>query len=141
MIGDKVEASQPSIDLKMNIVPDMVLSYFELFDEPQSYPGSFELSEEGRQRLKIVGQQLGKMPVGLLMVQGFTDRNGPSEINQVESYQRALTVRQHLIEELGFDPKRVEAIGFGEGEPTDHSMVSGYIINNRRIVLKVLNSI
>jgi len=47
-------------------------------------------------------------------------------------------VRQYLIDELGFDPKRVVAVGYGEAEPADQSLAPGYIEANRRIVLKAI---
>ena len=57
----------------------------------------------------------------------------------MESYQRALAVRSFLLEELGFDPARVLAVGQGEaGVPSDTSHVPGQGERYRCIVLKVL---
>ena len=49
-----------------------------------------------------------------------------------------MTVRQFLVDELGFDPDRVLAVGYGESEQTDGSMAPGSEIANRRIILKAV---
>ena len=76
-----------------------------------------------------------RLPV--LFVEAYTDDKGPANANQLESYQRALTVRQFLINEMGFQPSRVVAIGQGELENVAPGYVDGYINSNRRVVLKV----
>ena len=70
---------------------------------------SFELSHDGIARLREAARTYASARIGLLMVEGYTDAAGPTGANQVESYQRALTVRQFLIDDMGFDPDRVLA--------------------------------
>ena len=72
------------------------------------------------------------------MIEGHTDQKGDSEQNQIETYQRALTIRQYLIDELGFDENRVTAIGLGESEPISDVILPGNADRSRRIVLKVV---
>ena len=72
------------------------------------------------------------------MIEGHTDQNGSSSDNQIESYQRALTIRQFIIDELNMDENRIIAVGFGESEIIDDSYVAGYRQNNRRIVFKTV---
>ena len=63
---------------------------------------------------------------------------GTAEQNQIESYQRALTVRQFIIDDLGFDESRVTAIGLGETEAISEVILPGNADRSRRIVLKVV---
>ena len=76
---------------------------------------------------------------GLLIITGHTDREGPSHVNQVESLQRALTVRQYFINELGFDSSRIVSLGMGEDEIRDPSFVAGQRNTNRRLEFQVVS--
>jgi len=138
MSGDRAQIEHVSVARRQAIVPTLTLSYFDIFADPQGTPSTFELKPEGRRKLEAAARVFAGARLSLLMVEGYTDHNGPANENQVESYQRALTVRQYLIDELGFDPKRVVAIGYGEAEPADPTLVQGYVEANRRIVLKAI---
>ena len=74
------------------------------------------------------------------MVIGHTDSSGPAEANQIESYQRAVVVRQYLIDTLGFDADRVVALGKGEDELPEEPLTPNYKQRARRIVVKVVNN-
>ena len=136
MAGDLVAMPRVTISRRQDLLPTSTLSYFDLFEDPQGQPTTFEMKPEGLARLRDAAKIFAEARVSLLMVEGYTDHHGTAAANQVESYQRALTVRQFLIDELGFDPKRVVAIGYGSAEPADQSLVPGYVEANRRIVLK-----
>ena len=138
MAGDVAVSQRVALVRKQIVTPERTLSYFDLFNDPQSSPQNFELSPEGRAQLTAAASEFGHARLSLLMVEGYTDHKGSTNTNQVESYQRALTIRQFLIHELGFDEKRVIAIGYGETEQVDASMAPGYVQANRRIVLKAI---
>jgi outer membrane protein OmpA-like peptidoglycan-associated protein len=138
MSGDVLERQRISLVKHKVMTPEKTISYYDLFSDPKGSPENFEMTEEGMALLNDSAEIFGQSRLSLLMVEGYTDHNGPSGRNQIESYQRALTVRQHLIDYLGFDPDRVIAVGYGESEMTDRSMVEGYRRHNRRIVLKVV---
>lgn len=137
MSGDWVTEKKVQLVKKRIVAPMLEVSYFDIFRDPKSYPNTFELTEKGKNRLRKIASYYSSMKLPLLLIEAYTDRNGPADANQVESYQRALTVRQYFIEELGFDPNRVVAIGYGELEPVDDSYASGYRRNNRRLSFKV----
>jgi outer membrane protein OmpA-like peptidoglycan-associated protein len=137
MSGDRVFLKPLSITARKFVAPEAVASYFDLFADPKGMPTTFELSPSGMVQLQALVQPFLDKRATMIMVEGHTDHHGSSEANQVESYQRALTVRQYLIDRLGIDPKRVLAVGYGESELIDESMVDGFIEKNRRIVLKV----
>ena len=127
---------QTSLD--QSILPQVSLSYGDLFIDPKAHPQTFELKAAALEMLKAQTQGFAESRVPLLMIEGYTDHNGSQADNQVESYQRAMTIRQHLIDDLGFDENRVVAIGYGESELADTSMTPGYAQVNRRIVIKAI---
>lgn len=139
MAGDLVIFKTVTLARKQSILPQVMLTYGDLFIDPRSHPQTFELKKEAVALIKerLAGFAESRAP--LLMIEGYTDHNGAQADNQVESYQRAQTIRQYLIDELGFDENRVVAIGYGESEQADASMKPGYTQVNRRIVIKALS--
>ncbi len=137
MVGDRAELQDIKISQTLRILPSRTLTYDRLFIDPKIFPTTFELSTEGRHALIEQARILMTAHAPLLLVEGHTDPKGESESNQVESYQRAMTVRQVLIDEFGLDPNRVVAIGLGETEPLDEPYLPGRAEEARRIVLKV----
>jgi outer membrane protein OmpA-like peptidoglycan-associated protein len=138
MAGDLAVAQRQTIVARQAVTPTTILSYNKLFVDPKSTPQTFELSAAGVEILREAAAAFATAKLSLLMVEGYTDTNGPSDANQVESYQRALTVRQYLVDEFGFDGDRVVAVGFGEGEQVDVTNAPGYVEANRRIVIKAV---
>ena len=137
MVGDWAVEMPVKLWRVTQIVPTEAILYDDLFIDPKGLPSTYELSERGKMRLRKSAVKLANRRLPLLMIEGHTDANGSSEANQIESYQRAMTIRQYMIQELGFDPSRLVAIGYGESDPADSSYVPGYRSHNRRIVLKV----
>lgn len=138
MAGDLVVTQKLEISRKQVMTPTVALAYKDLFQDPKGSPATFELRPEAAEALKEAVRPFMAARLSLLMVEGYTDLNGPASANQIESYQRALTIREFLIQELGFDEKRVVAIGYGEAEPSDPSLKPGYEASNRRIIFKAI---
>ncbi len=138
MAGDLVLSKAVSLTRKQAILPQVSLAFNDLFIDPKARPLTFELRPEAIAMLKEQTKAFAESRTPLLMVEGYTDQNGSQSENQVESYQRAMTIRQYLIDELGFEQNRVVAIGYGESELTDTSMKPGYAAANRRIVIKAV---
>ena len=138
MAGDIAMGQRISIVRAKTLAPEIAIRFSSLFDDPKGQPSTFELTPGGREKLREAASDLAGIKAGMLMVEGHTDQKGNSEQNQIESYQRALTIRQFLIEELGFDEDRVTAIGIGESEPLSDVILPGNTDRSRRIVLKVV---
>lgn len=79
------------------------------FDSSKVKPGGYD--ELGR-----VAGVLNRYPQTTITVEGHTDSTGPEEYNQQLSERRAFAVRDALVE-MNVDPRRVQAIGFGETRP------------------------
>jgi len=137
MVGDQVQPKSLVIERNVQLTPSKSLSYFDLFIDPRRDPNSFELSEDGKELLRDMASTYGSMRVPMMLIEGHTDPQGPANANQVESYQRALTVHQFLIEELGFDRNRLVAVGLGESEPLPEPYLPDHERKARRIVIKV----
>ena len=136
MIGDLGAKRNLSITRIVQVTPSRTISYFDIFSDPNPYPQTFQISPEGKERLRkeLAHFQHTRLPT--LLIEAHTNAEGNSKTNQVESYQRALTVRQYLINELNFDPKRLVAIGMGEIEPIKAPYLPDHTQKARRIVLK-----
>ena len=73
----------------------------------------------------------GLMTDTYIQIEGHADASGSADYNQSLSTQRALTVRDFLVERHGVDPNRLLARGKGETEPYDPS--DPYARINRRV--------
>lgn len=137
MAGDWVLEHRVSVARSQVITPMATLAYHEIFEDPKGFPLTFELTPRGKERVLEAAQVFTGARLPILMVEAYTDQAGPSDANQVESFQRALAIRQFLIEEMGFDPDRVLALGYGESDPVGQPNIPGQERLSRRIVLKV----
>jgi len=138
MAGDIAVAQKLSIAPAKTVAPEISLKFSSLFDDPKATPVTYELTMGGRRELAKVAQRLGGIRAGMLIVEGHTDVRGASPQNQMESYQRALTVRQIFIDEFGFDESRITALGLGESQPVSETLEPGDGDRSRRIVFKVV---
>ena len=83
--------------------------------------GRDEMLPGGMQRLSAIASRLKLyLSIATLNVTGHTDRLGTSEYNGSLSARRAATV-QSLLESMGVQANRAEAIGRGETEPVTSS--------------------
>lgn len=137
MIGDLIEPHDLDIKRHIELLPTYTISYFDLFIDPTDYPETFELTESGKKLLKKMASRFASARVPLLMIEGHTDATGRSETNQIESYQRAMTIKQFLVNDMGFDKERLVSLGLGESEPLSGGDLPGAERKARRIVLKV----
>ena len=138
MVGDQVELQRSALKKKFALLPKIELTYRSIFQDPEANPSSFALTQEGRQQLEKAARIYSSRRIKLLMIEGHTDQLGSRSANQVESYQRALAVRRHILDVLQLDSSRVKAIGFGETQLKDQSKTAGEAVSNRRIVLKAI---
>ena len=135
MAGDFLEAPKFVIRKRQQSLPELNVAYFEIFKEPNRNTSNYSLSHHGKEYLsKLVSIYMGAK-VSKLIISGFTDSEGTESENQVESHQRALTVKNYLVETLGFDRDRIIALGFGETKLKDESNVVDHKRRNRRIVI------
>lgn len=102
--------------------------------------GGAELSEDAEDILATIADLLDSYPNDI-QVEGFTD-NVPINSKQFPSNWELSSSRAasvvHLFEEEGVDPKRMQAIGYGQHRPlADNATIEGRN-TNRRVNLVVL---
>ncbi len=71
-----------------------------------------------------------------IIVEGYTDSTGSVNYNQKLSYMRAMSVRTELIQ-LGVDPSKIVAKGFGEADPVASNATKEGRYQNRRVVIEL----
>jgi outer membrane protein OmpA-like peptidoglycan-associated protein len=138
MAGDLAVSQKLVIAPAKVVAPEISVKFSKIFDDPKADPVTYELTLGGHREISRIAERLAKIHAGMLVIEGHTDSKGSRERNQVESYQRALTVRQVLIDEFGFDEARVIALGLGESEPLSDVLQPGLIDQARRVVFKVV---
>jgi outer membrane protein OmpA-like peptidoglycan-associated protein len=97
--------------------------------------GSADLLPAARRRLDEVAEALKKTQSPLL-IEGHTDSQGPTELNEELSYERAGAVRDYLVER-GVDSARIRTEGRGEEQPVASNRSSEGRANNRRVEIVI----
>lgn len=105
---------------------------FFAFDKAVILPKSFDLLDE-------VARVLSDAPGIKVRIEGHTDSTGNEKHNQELSENRALAVRDYLIDK-GVEPKRLDARGFGSSEPLDTNATADGREKNRRVEFVILRS-
>jgi outer membrane protein OmpA-like peptidoglycan-associated protein len=93
--------------------------------------GSADLLAVARRRLDEVAEAL-KTTQNPLVIEGHTDSQGPEELNEELSHQRAEAVRDYLVER-GVDGERIRITGQGESRPIASNQSAEGRANNRRV--------
>lgn len=83
--------------------------------------------------LTKVQQAISTFPNSTVTIEGHTDSFGGDEANMRLSQERADAVRQYLLANMGFDPGRIEAVGYGETQPVASNETREGRARNRRI--------
>lgn len=102
-------------------------------------PDSAELSEEAKAALDEFAARIkaeGK-PV-FIEIHGHTDSRGPADYNQRLGLMRAEAVRSYLHRKGGLPLARMSVISYGESEPVADNRTREGRMQNRRVVLVVL---
>jgi outer membrane protein OmpA-like peptidoglycan-associated protein len=93
--------------------------------------GKYTLRPPAREALAKLSGIVLAYPGLRLQVEGHTDSTGTAAFNQKLSEQRAMTVRDYLVQQ-GLDMNSVTAAGLGEGVPiADNSTAAGRQKNRR----------
>ncbi len=122
--------STPNADLNIHLdqiqtnIPVVLNNIY--FEYNKSY-----LKAESQQTLDYLVGQLKTKPYIKLKILGHTDSTGDSAYNQVLSEKRAYSVVEYLVKH-GISPKRLSAVGVGEGSPiADNQTEEGRKLNRR----------
>ncbi len=96
---------------------------------------SADLTEAARQNLAVFAQMMQdrRLKIATFVVEGHTDARGTDDYNDDLSRQRASAVTDYLIE-LGVEPERLTAIGFGKTRPRMDDELDP---ENRRVEMRI----
>ncbi len=97
---------------------------------------SFEVSDDGEERIEQVAEVLRTLPSAQFAVVGHTDSTGSEYYNQGLSRDRARAVRTLLVEE-GIPASRIVAEGYGEAAPAATNGTAEGRQANRRVEIQV----
>ncbi len=100
--------------------------------------GSAQLTPESIAILAGVAAQLRTAPEEVFEIRGHTDSSGNTEDNRDLSMQRAISVRDSLIQ-MGVKASRLTAVGYGEDFPLESNATSEGREKNRRVELHKVN--
>ncbi|RZA23785.1 MAG: OmpA family protein [Proteobacteria bacterium] len=137
MVGDRAIPEVINIVSRTQLLPTVSLTYKNLFVDPKSNPASFELTPDGAELLIDKAKVFANVRAPLILVEAYTDAKGDRAANQMESQNRAATIRQTLIDQLGIDPERIVALGLGESESAEAIPLPGEEDQARRVIIKV----
>lgn len=98
---------------------------------------SYNVTPNSMQTIEAVAVVLKKYPLLHFEVAGHTDAKGDESFNQFVSEQRAQSVMKILID-LGIEPERLTAKGYGEAMPIVPNDAQGYSLVNRRVEINIV---
>src|SRR6218665_306228 len=97
--------------------------------------GSSDLLAAAKRRLNDVAEALNKTQNPLL-IEGHTDSQGSTELNEELSYLRAEAVRDYLVDR-GVDSERTRIDGRGKDQPIASNTTAEGRANNRRVEIVI----
>jgi peptidoglycan-associated lipoprotein len=108
----------------------------EIESHIQFKTASYVLEQHYRSQLDLIAQTLGKNPKLNITLSGFADQRGDSTFNQALSEQRALTVKNYLINK-GVKAEQVITHSYGESDLVSAGAHFEDDFFDRRVMLKV----
>ena len=75
--------------------------------------GSAELRPGAISQLQKLGELIKRNPSATFIIEGHTDSTGSVEANQKLSEERAASVKDWLVANMGIAPERIETVGLG----------------------------
>lgn len=90
--------------------------------------------------LKKVQKAIEVYPDSAIVIEGHTDSVGSDAVNMKLSQDRANSVREYLIANLGLPESRVSAVGFGKNKPIASNETEFGRAQNRRIDAVIRNA-
>ena len=119
--GCRIEVMEP-VDIKLQVNFD--------FDKSEIKPMYYG-------RLRAVADFMNKYPQTSIFLRGYTCSMGPARYNLGLSQRRADSIRNYLIKELGIDPTRLRAKGYGEANPIASNATREGRVKNRRVTATI----
>jgi peptidoglycan-associated lipoprotein len=111
----------------------------EIESNIQFKTASYVLESHYRSQLDLIAKTLQKNPTLSITLSGFADKRGDSTFNQALSEQRAITVKNYLINN-NVREEQIITNSFGESSLVSASVHFEDDFFDRRVMLKVSNN-
>lgn len=141
MSGDLIAPIKPMVEQRVAITRRFEFPIAQLFEIGSQNIQSYNLSDEGREKIRLAMQALQNAK-GRLLIEGFIHRAGSRDDLQIESQMRATSVAQFVRREFGIADNQVVAIGLGASSyETGFNSVPKWpaTVVDEGIVIRVLN--
>jgi OOP family OmpA-OmpF porin len=110
----------------------------EIKDKIYFESGKWKILPKSFGVLNQVAQVLKDYPTMRLSIEGHTDSDGPDDLNQKLSENRAEAVKQYL-ETQRVEVERLQSIGYGESKPIASNRTARGKETNRRVEFRIVN--
>lgn len=124
---------------RSKVKAEVCQEYFEALlyeNQVQFETGSARLTADNRVLLEDLANVANRCPETTIEIGGHTDSVGDYSSNQVLSEDRAQSVEEALVD-LGVDPRRLSAVGYGEERPIADNFSAEGRAQNRRVEFTV----
>ena len=101
---------------------------------------SDKLTPEGKESLDKLASNQASMKRYVVAVEGFTDKTGSAEYNNVLSQRRANTVVNYLVTQHNIPLYRIYMVGLGSNKPADEGKGREAREKNRRVEVRIFNA-
>ncbi len=98
------------------------------------------LTPKDRENLDTLVANVSKDKRYFIAVEGFTDRTGPRQYNEVLSRKRADGVTEYLVAKHDIPIYRIHMIGLGQEKPVDDGHTRAARAKNRRVEIKIFSA-
>ena len=100
----------------------------------------YTLTDKDRQDLDSLVTNASQNKRFFIAVEGFTDRTGSRQYNEVLSRKRADAVTEYLVAKHDIPIFRIHMIGLGEEKPVDDGHTRAARAKNRRVEVKIFSA-
>ncbi|HEX3880809.1 MAG TPA: OmpA family protein [Bryobacteraceae bacterium] len=100
----------------------------------------YSLTKENKSDLDKLAQDVQADKRFIISVEGFTDKSGGSQYNEVLSKKRADAVVEYLVAKHDIPIYRIHMIGLGDEKPVDEAHNRAARAKNRRVEVKVFSA-
>ncbi|MFN4226514.1 MAG: peptidoglycan-associated lipoprotein Pal [Candidatus Ratteibacteria bacterium] len=142
---DKIEYIEESLTEQLYQIPENIKFVApneiskeaeEIFKNIYFDYDSYEIKKSEQETLIKIGEYLQEKKEIFVLIEGHCDERGTREYNLVLGEQRALSVRNFLIN-LGVSPKRLFTVSYGEDKPAVLGSNETAWAKNRRCEFKI----
>lgn len=97
----------------------------------------YSLTPESRQKITTIANNLKRVGISHVAINGHTDNYGKADYNQQLSYQRAKSVARVWMDSTGDEVSHVSVNGYGMAKPIASNKSSQGRAMNRRVAIVI----